>query len=171
MVSSLQTSRFLIQFPVGIACLVDDSASHLSPTPQQLIEWNEYRREVTARAIGKDTSAQTPNLNEEALRKRLERQKRKEQLVPAADAPPPSPSTSLKEKSYSFTIPGASTFPWYTAKRYHSLTVARNAGIWVYPTTPEESAKCAIFQDLWKQGYYMGNGLRFGGDWLIYPGE
>jgi tRNA-splicing endonuclease subunit Sen34 len=78
---------------------------------------------------------------------------------------------STKEQSYSFTIPAESDFSWYTAKKYHTIDEARHASIWSYPTTPEEAARCHVFEDLWKQGYYMGNGLRFGGHWLVYPGE
>jgi len=28
-----------------------------------------------------------------------------------------------------------------------------------------------VFEDLWRKGYFMGGGLRFGGDFLIYPGD
>lgn len=156
-----------IQFSVGIASLVDDGASHWTPTPQQLSEWNDHRRQALARVANKEYQTPPPNLSDEALKKRLERQKRKEsQTVPTNDAPP----ANAKEKSYLFTIPGASSFSWYTAKRYSTLKEASEAGLWTYPNTPEESARCAVFHDLWKQGYYMGNGLRFGGDWLVYPG-
>jgi hypothetical protein len=73
--------------------------------------------------------------------------------------------------SYAFRIPATSeAFSWYEEKTYLTLQEARDAGVWTYPSNQEERAKCAVFADLWQKGYYMGNGLRFGGDWLVYPG-
>jgi tRNA-splicing endonuclease subunit Sen34 len=89
----------------------------------------------------------------------------------SAHPTPATPTKGTKEQSYSFTIPAESDFTWYKPEKYHTIDEARNAGIWSYPTTLEEAARCHVFEDLWKQGYYMGNGLRFGGHWLVYPGE
>ena len=52
-----------------------------------------------------------------------------------------------------------------------TLEAARQAGVWTYPTTSFEHAKCRVFQDLWEKGNYMGGGIKFGGDFLVYPGE
>lgn len=54
---------------------------------------------------------------------------------------------------------------------HETLSSAKRAGDWVYPETKKERAKCAVFEDLQKRGYYMGKGLRFGGDFVVYPGE
>ena len=53
---------------------------------------------------------------------------------------------------------------------FSTLDDARAAGIWTYPSTDAERAKCEVFRDLWEKGYYMGGGSKFGGDWLVYPG-
>ncbi|KAF8330772.1 tRNA intron endonuclease, partial [Cantharellus anzutake] len=63
------------------------------------------------------------------------------------------------------------SFPWYNPRVYSSLADARIAGIWSYPSNVEERARCAVFRDLSEKGYYMGSGLKFGGDWLVYPGD
>lgn len=154
----------------GIACLIDDTTAHQTPTAQQLAEWNEHRKSASFRGSSKVNATPRPELDEQALKKRLERQRRKElqSVNPIENAPLSNPS--MKEMSYSLTIPAASTFSWYQAKEYHTLDEAKCAGIWNYPSTPEDRSKCCIFRDLWKKGYYMGNGLRFGGDWLVYPG-
>ncbi|CAH1967487.1 unnamed protein product [Acanthoscelides obtectus] len=31
--------------------------------------------------------------------------------------------------------------------------------------------KCAVFSDLWNRGYYITEGVRFGGDFLVYFGD
>ena len=165
----------------GIACIVDDIESHTNPTPEQLLQWNAHRQKVLSTLPAKAPPSIPPTLNDEALRKRLERQKKKEEQMKAkeesGDANVPAQSASstqtknTKEQSYSFTIPAESEFAWYKTKKYLTIEEARIAGIWSYPSTPEEAARCHIFEDLWKQGYYIGNGLRFGGHWLVYPGE
>ncbi|KAG8831322.1 tRNA-splicing endonuclease subunit [Serendipita sp. 399] len=168
----------------GIAVLIDDSASHTGPSTDELMLWNEQRRAALSRVSRKTAPLVPPTLSDVALRKRLERQQRKESQAVASSVEPeeldalvsPSPSplpskANPKEQSYSFVIPATSDFPWYHSKRFSTLEEAREAGIWNYPNSPESRAKCAVFEDLWKQGYFMGNGLKFGGDWLVYPGD
>jgi len=38
---------------------------------------------------------------------------------------------------------------------------------WFYPTD-WQLLKFRVFQDLWKKGYYITSGLKFGGDFLVY---
>ncbi|KAH7889243.1 hypothetical protein F5I97DRAFT_1923809 [Phlebopus sp. FC_14] len=67
----------------------------------------------------------------------------------------------------------SSTLDWYEANAHSftTLAAAREAGIWDYPSTPYERARCAVFRDLWEQGYFMGGGIKFGGEYLVYPGD
>lgn len=34
-----------------------------------------------------------------------------------------------------------------------------------------ETLKCKVFKDLWDKGYYITAGEKFGGDFLVYPGD
>ncbi|TEB36219.1 tRNA-intron endonuclease catalytic domain-like protein [Coprinellus micaceus] len=52
-----------------------------------------------------------------------------------------------------------------------TIEAARQAGIWDYPANLQERARCGVFRGLWDQGYYMGVGIRFGGEYLVYPGD
>ena len=67
----------------------------------------------------------------------------------------------------------SSSFEWYnpSGRSYSTLKDARAAGVWDYPSTLEERAKCGVFSGLWKQGFFMGGGIKFGGDYLVYPGS
>jgi len=72
----------------------------------------------------------------------------------------------------------SSSYPWYdpsstssSSTIYTTLESAASARIWNYPLNELQSSKCKIFEDLWRKGYYMGGGLRFGGDFLVYPGD
>lgn len=97
--------------------------------------------------------------------------------------PPQLPATLSKPLTFSnpsslpyvITIPASSSsLEWYSPKQasaiYHTLASARKAGIWTYPSTLPERARCGVFKDLWHKGYFMGGGIKFGGEYLIYPG-
>lgn len=98
---------------------------------------------------------------------------------PAVSAPgQPVEETSksgiVSSAGYTVVIPTSSTtFEWYDADpscAYPTIAAAKEAGIWEYPSTLQERARCGVFRDLWEQGYFMGGGIKFGGDYLVYPG-
>lgn len=134
-------------------------------------------------------------MSEEAVRKRREREEKRAAAarakaiaegadpdsVPLPHAPVPSqerpatPSASLANAVYTVTVPAdsAAELSWYSpeASMYTTLEDAKAAGVWTYPSTPFERAKCEVFRDLWEKGHYMGGGIKFGGDFLVYPGD
>lgn len=74
------------------------------------------------------------------------------------------------------TIPSSSSsLPWHEVRlgdnAFVTLSSAAKAGLWRYPENADQRAKCAAFEALREKGYYMGKGLRFGGDFVVYPGE
>lgn len=110
-----------------------------------------------------------------------------------APAPVPTPATT-SNATYTISVPTTSdTFAWYDSHSkkkcdddsigdgednperhtytYDTLDAARAAHVWIYPSNAEERARCEVFRDLWEKGYYMGGGSKFGGDWLVYPGD
>ena len=42
---------------------------------------------------------------------------------------------------------------------------------WKFPETESEEARHKVFSDLWERGYFITNGSKFGGDYLVYPGD
>lgn len=42
---------------------------------------------------------------------------------------------------------------------------------WPYPGQKNHEARYRVFKDLWQKGYYLTNGGKFGGDFLVYPGD
>lgn len=82
---------------------------------------------------------------------------------------------NLSSLPYVINIPASSSsLEWYSPKQasaiYTTLASAREARIWTYPSTLSERARCGVFKDLWKKGYFMGGGIKFGGEYLVYPG-
>ncbi|GAA5931147.1 hypothetical protein JCM3775_004946 [Rhodotorula graminis] len=91
-------------------------------------------------------------------------------------APPAPTSRDLSTVAYTIIIePRSSSLAWYdpslASATYSTLDAAAAAGVWSYPQTPLQEARCRVFEDLWRRGHYMGGGLRFGGDFLVYPGD
>ncbi|XP_075223089.1 tRNA splicing endonuclease subunit 34 [Lycorma delicatula] len=42
---------------------------------------------------------------------------------------------------------------------------------WTFPKRKEEKLRYLTFKDLWEKGYYITSGQKFGGDFLVYPGD
>jgi len=134
-------------------------------------------------------------MSEEAIRKRKEREQKKalqkaqaaasespESFVPEssttvpsqAEARPSNPTAAVSTPVYTVVVPASSSsLPWYApqSSTYTTLAGARAAVVWMYPSTLHERAKCGVFRGLWEQGYFMGGGIKFGGDYLVYPGK
>ncbi|KAL1115608.1 hypothetical protein AAG570_005898 [Ranatra chinensis] len=54
--------------------------------------------------------------------------------------------------------------PWY---KENDFTPAD----WNFPSTKEDKLKYEVFKNLWEKDYYVTPGQKFGGDYLIYPGD
>ncbi|TFK84520.1 tRNA-intron endonuclease catalytic domain-like protein [Polyporus arcularius HHB13444] len=184
-----------------LAVLIDDRNAHHPPSAEALAEWNMAREaSVTAQIIAAEAEkasekATKHSTSEEAIRKRKEREAKKAAAaqakalaeglslddsssapvlpVPVVEDRPGTPSKNAAH-AFTVTIPASSSdLQWYApdSAAYSTLDSAREACIWTYPTTPFEYAKCRVFQDLWEKGNYMGGGIKFGGDFLVYPGD
>ncbi|EDQ87559.1 uncharacterized protein MONBRDRAFT_33205 [Monosiga brevicollis MX1] len=54
-----------------------------------------------------------------------------------------------------------------TASRLESLPRAALA----FPTTAQQRRREMVYHDLVQRGYYLTSGIKFGGDYLVYPGD
>lgn len=172
---------------------MDDTTAIREPSSEELGEWDEIRkrqvaqqislwheREKAREALESTQSKGKGRMSEEAVQKRKQRQERRvREFIPGSvddeDVPkgatldpqtetPPQPNYTVHIHSTS------SSYPWYQPSTYDSLQSAAHAGIWTYPHSSEEIASCRVFRDLWEQGHFLGSGLKFGGDFLVYPG-
>jgi tRNA-splicing endonuclease subunit Sen34 len=90
----------------------------------------------------------------------------------SAGSPVPESSATVST-SHTVVIPAvSSSLEWYNpdAHAYMTIEAAKADGVWDYPSTLEERARCGVFRNLWEQAYFMGGGIKFGGDYLVYPG-
>jgi tRNA-splicing endonuclease subunit Sen34 len=42
---------------------------------------------------------------------------------------------------------------------------------WTWPATEREIVQYNVFKELWSKGFYISRGSKFGGDYLLYPGD
>lgn len=174
----------------GFAVMVDDPAAHSSPEIAALESWdlerNKLIQDQMAALESRDARghAEDQSMSEQAQRKREQREARRAAAAASKTDVDANISVSGKKiqptlplqtaPAYTLVLPGTSTsFSWYTPEPHAHSTIwaAKDAGIWSYPSSLIERAKCAVFRDLWEKGYYMGAGVKFGGDFLVYPGD
>ena len=74
-----------------------------------------------------------------------------------------TPDVTPSPQSWFVPRPGESLFT--------DLDSARAAGVWIYPENLVERSRCATFRRLWEDGMYLGQGIKFGGEFLGYPGD
>ncbi len=80
-----------------------------------------------------------------------------------------NPTTTYTESNASITI-RAVYEKETTTSRSQTLPI-RDKQLWTFGSTQEEKRRWLIFEDLWKRGYWLTNGSKFGGDFLVYPGN
>jgi tRNA-splicing endonuclease subunit Sen34 len=169
----------------------------MQPSLVELESWNKeqqalFRQQVVANE-SKVAKEQTRSLTEDAIRKRKEREERKrlaaQKLAKEAtndiDAFSPAPEPAAKDEpliaqersiptgTYTISIPAVSDeYQWYSPQHatFSTITSAQQTGVWLYPSDLNERARYGVFRSLWEQGYFMGSGIKFGGDYLVYPG-
>ncbi|KAI5899871.1 tRNA-intron endonuclease catalytic domain-like protein [Schizophyllum commune H4-8] len=176
----------------GFAVLVDDALAHRSPSPEEAARWADAQTAdiesqlAAAEELSRNrqTNVADKSMSEEAIRKRKEREaKRAAKAQQSEDAavfvPPPeeapAPSAQPSQASiFTISLPASSSgLLWYEPenKTYTTLEAAREADLWTYPETLQDRAQYGVFRDLWEQSYFMGIGIRFGADYLVYPGD
>lgn len=179
---------------------MDDPSAHLQPSLSDLEAWNDeqqasFRQQMAVNEIKSAKEGNNRSLSEEAMKKRKEREERKrmatqgptfgadtEDINTPAQIVEPSQGEmrgnmsrithSTSSTGHVITIPAASEYQWYTPDEaiFPTIEAAQKAGIWTYPSNLNERARCGVFRSLSEQGYFMGSGIKFGGDYLVYPG-
>ncbi|KND01767.1 tRNA intron endonuclease [Spizellomyces punctatus DAOM BR117] len=88
---------------------------------------------------------------------------------PTKPATPPLPPLPIS------TPTSSATLPWFARSNPERSSLdfaqARLTGLWQYPSTAEERLRYKVFCALWEKGYFITTGSKFGGDYLMYPGD
>ncbi|KIY51019.1 tRNA-intron endonuclease catalytic domain-like protein [Fistulina hepatica ATCC 64428] len=184
-----------------LAVIIDDAQAHSRPPMSADVEnWRISQEADIRQQLSVSSASQAAKMeaflsqatSAAAIQKQKEREARRAAkaaalandtgdaslLIPISDDFPPKEATSdtpfTSSSQFCVTIPASSTYrSWYdpTAHVYSTIDDTKAAGIWDFPTTLSERARCGVFVDLWMKGYFMGGGIKFGGEYLVYPGD
>ncbi|EKM83044.1 hypothetical protein AGABI1DRAFT_34260 [Agaricus bisporus var. burnettii JB137-S8] len=183
----------------GIVVLIDDPTAHAQPNLVEIESWNNeqqalFRQQTVANEAKFAKQEQSRSLSEDAIQKRKEREERRrlaaqklaqdvnndnglfstESEPVTKEATLATPQSSIPTGTYTISIPASSEeYQWYSPHHatFSTIESAQKAGIWTYPSNLNERARCGVFRSLSEQGYFMGSGVKFGGDYLVYPGD
>ncbi|KAL5490525.1 SEN34 [Sanghuangporus weigelae] len=192
----LMPEEVVLLMEEGIAAIVDDIHAHHKPSKSEERGWLRLQRQEQQKEMARKSSISVisaqKSMSEEAVAKRRKREERRLQALskiseengengdPSGSiltqtSRPSTPASVLSTSvSYTVKIPTSSTqLKWYKALHhcFDDIRAAREAEIWSYPSSSEERARCGVYRALWEKGYYMGCGIKFGGDYLVYPGD
>lgn len=152
-----------------LALLVDDRTSHHRASAGEACD---YAAQLQADIAHEREAIERRELSKRAnITARFGRQieeKRAERIAQRREVSDASPSP-LVQPHHTINIAGASHSPWY--RRQDSESAALYPDLRVGKTRrPVDESRRRVFADLNSHGYYQGAALRFGGDYLAYPG-
>uniref|UniRef100_A0A8D2LAA9 tRNA-splicing endonuclease subunit Sen34 n=1 Tax=Varanus komodoensis TaxID=61221 RepID=A0A8D2LAA9_VARKO len=147
----------------GLAILFKKPASqHLGRDPDQ----ESYREQLQLAA-----EQRRAVLGTLAQRIAQGRAKKRRQKGEEGD-PPPNPA----DLEPSFVLPQESMMVQLPTERAHPgqeevVDWRLPSQDWPYAGQEDHEMRCCIFRNLWERGYYITSGGKFGGDFLVYPGD
>jgi tRNA-splicing endonuclease subunit Sen34 len=145
--------------------LINELEAYRTPTYDERINYEDMQikaEQLRDEAVNKRRKAMAAEYNTYSMTSPIDREYRSDVNTVSA--------------SYMVHIPTATpNVPWHQEKlkmnAYDTLVDARCAGVWSFPATAAEWYSFHVYRDLWRRGWWLGSGLKFGGHYLVYPGE
>ncbi|KIY66587.1 tRNA-intron endonuclease catalytic domain-like protein [Cylindrobasidium torrendii FP15055 ss-10] len=181
----------------GAAQLVRDPTAHKEATPEQIAQLRRFEEKLQREANelaaveeenkkqkGKGKAAESPEAREKR-EKRAAAKLEKERLKAAAagelfDQEEDNKAKEPKERDapYLISTPTSSNgLAWFSKAESTSKPSSSSPSVEEVETClisvgiPFSAARVASFRALHAQGFFMGTGIKFGADWLVYPGD
>ncbi|RKP07733.1 hypothetical protein THASP1DRAFT_30458 [Thamnocephalis sphaerospora] len=164
---------------LGVVRLVDETRAYRAATDAELAA---YQRQRVEEEEARDTAvrAERTALTAQHLA-RIDPQQVERPSTPVdeqdsavgkavAAAKPPAKSVTVHLPT---AVPADA--PWHSETlnetAFDTLASARSAGVWLFPRTAAERRRLRVYHDLWRRGWWLGSGLKFGGDYLAYTDD
>jgi len=137
--------------------LIDDDKKYPEPSADEVQSYFEKRN--------KDLAIQKQAAREERLAKILEHKKRKHSENISEIELDKEDLADKGDDGFlgSITIITQSKIP-----KREKLDIT---AYWNFPITRREQMQAKIYADLWNRGYFISTASKFGGDYLLYPGD
>ncbi|CAM4689524.1 unnamed protein product [Lepidochelys olivacea] len=142
--------------------------------PTQASEVEAYQRELEEsyqeqqRLAGAERGALLARLAERIAQGRARRREQR------GETPDTAEDSGLLDSP--FVLPRGSMMVQLPTARRHPGRVERvdwtsPSPDWPHAGCPAHEARYRVFRELWGRGYYLSGGSKFGGDFLVYPGD
>lgn len=174
-----EETAFLVS--TGIAHLVPLSRPTL-PSPEAIaahtaqrvarIKAAEEKRRASKEKQAVNSEMAFEKGGDKARAKREARAKARAEKILAAGGDPlveaPPPKQAEPDQGYFYTVPALPLFPENTMDE--PITTIPHS-LFPFPSTVRDVALLGTFKSLSDRGYRIGLGPRFGGEYLVYPGD
>nr|XP_014346678.1 PREDICTED: tRNA-splicing endonuclease subunit Sen34 [Latimeria chalumnae] len=164
----------------------EDEAQGDAGGPSRSAAVEEYRRRQEesyseqSKMAAEERRRRLEHLQEHIARGRESKRQRRERkkgdvgmaVPPSGDSrgPPenPCPTPGLPREAMMVQIATARPVAAGEAEEVDWHVASRD---WPYPGREDYEVRYKVFKDLWERGYYITSGGKFGGDFLVYPGD
>lgn len=163
----------------GVALLLKDDEILTEPTLEQVAEFEEKKKEIYHSQIELFREERKREISQNIhLIKEGKREKRRkiieEKKSAGVEVDPSEIDEEVEVDVDRIPIPPipekSSLVQLFTENPFNKEDV-NTSNNWTFPHTEEERLRYDVFRDLWEQGYYLTSGSKFGGDFLVYPGD
>ncbi|XP_006015034.1 tRNA-splicing endonuclease subunit Sen34 [Alligator sinensis] len=118
--------------------------------------------------------AQLANLAERIAQGRAHKQEQRGKLPDTV--PLPGPAEERERLESAFVFPHESMMvqlptAWPCPGQEEQVDWTQPSWDWPHAGHQEHETRYCVFRDLWGRGYYVTSGSKFGGDFLVYPGD
>lgn len=141
-----------------------NQASEVEAYKQELEESYQEQQRLAGAERGALLARMADHIAEGRARRRQER----------GEAPDAGEDLGLLDSP--FILPRGSMMVQLPTARCHSGRIERvdwtsPSPDWPHANCPAHEARYHVFRELWDRGYYLSGGSKFGGDFLVYPGD
>ncbi|XP_044304023.1 tRNA-splicing endonuclease subunit Sen34 [Varanus komodoensis] len=148
-----------------------DPDQNLSSSPEKVAAYQKGLEESYREQLQLAAEQRRAVLGTLAQRIAQGRAKKRRQKGEEGD-PPPNPA----DLEPSFVLPQESMMVQLPTERAHPgqeevVDWRLPSQDWPYAGQEDHEMRCCIFRNLWERGYYITSGGKFGGDFLVYPGD
>jgi tRNA-splicing endonuclease subunit Sen34 len=128
---------------------------------QGLARLVNHSMQVNQQSLEQYTQIHADWIVNESEKRHADAAARKQKALATSDLDGPTTESSVKPLPIVRIPTSNNNIPW----------MVTNLVTWSFPATRVEKQRAIVFANLWKRGYYISSGSKFGGDYLLYSGD
>lgn len=166
--------------PVTYACLLEAPSEKIKECykkysetnkTEQLQHYEEERKKQVVSMIDKILEGKRRKMLGLNTKKRKDQENKPGEASQSEDVAVDRDAILKSELSKTVTLPPTALLvQTFTAEQWMEENNSEPVD-WKFPVSQQEILRYKTFKDLWEKGYYITSGHKFGGDYLVYPGD